>query len=122
MSNPILTFPTQITLISKGIGTRNEFGEYVPGSTVEKSILVAIMPITNERDVLEAGVRHKDTIKFFSNEEIKAVKVGANQSEGDTIVWQNIRYKVSDARYWQGFYGIPDYWRCLAVREERQSD
>ena len=122
MSNLNLTFTTEVRLNRQGVGTRNEFGEYVPGSTVEKSILVAIMPITNERDVLEAGVRHKDTIKFFASEEIKAVKVGADQSEGDTIVWEGIRYKVSDARYWPAFYSVPDYWRCMAVREERQSD
>ena len=98
-------------LVRQSPGSRNEYGEWVPGETSETAIIVATVPLSgDERAVLPEGLRERDLRKFWTRMDVSAIVAG--ETEGDVIRFHGIDYRTVQVDDWGGFRQI------LAVRPE----
>ena len=104
-------FAVDASLVQQMTGSRNEYGEFVPGATVTTVVRVVTVPLMgDERDVLPEGLREKDVRKFWMTETVMAIVSG--EADGDILRFDGIDYRVMRADNWSGFYEV------LAVRPE----
>ncbi len=122
MTRPFMSlrFRESTVLIRQEPGSRNEFGEWVPGAETETELDVVSAPpsAATVRDVLPEGARLHDWRTFWFEHSARPLRVGQGQTDGDVIEYAGIRYRIRHVQDWQphGFVEV------LAVREEGQSD
>ena len=98
-------------LVRQQRGIRNDYGEWVPGSTVETPLRLATAPLNgDERAALPEGLRERDVRKFWTTAAASAIVAG--DSEGDLVRYDSIEYRAIQVEDWGGFREI------LAVRPE----
>ena len=109
------------TLVQEGAGTRNEFGEFVPGATTETAVKVRSGPVGGDGGVtrwqIPEGERIQDYRSFLMiGRSVAPIRVGTGQTDGDVLVYQGIRYRIADAQPWPE----QDLTVVLAKSEEGQ--
>ena len=91
---PKMPFAEEIVLLRTMEGSRNEFGEYVPGGEERVPFQGASAPVTGEaRLALPEGLRNKDVRTFWGAKEIRL---------SDTIEYAGSTFEVFDAQNWGG--------------------
>ena len=92
-------------------GSRNEYGEWMPGSTTDVPVRLVTAPLNgDERAALPEGLRERDVRKFWTAADASAIVAG--ESEGDIVRHDSIEYRAIQVEDWGGFREI------LAVRPE----
>ena len=101
------TFGTSATLIREGVGSRNEFGEWVPGAAVKTPIRVTAQPPGGpktwtqfQRYVEEGGIRLSGAIVFWT---VTPLQAAGDGTVGDVILYDGTRYRVRVVERWQGY-------------------
>lgn len=85
-------------------GTRDNFGEFVPGTATVIDVQVVSAPITGrERLVLPEGLRERDVRKFWLREPVVAVLEGSDGHQGDQIEYDGDIWQAKIAHDWGGF-------------------
>ena len=102
-------------------GSRNEYGEFVPGATEIIALKGRSSPTGMDggvfRDALTEGARLRDHRTFLLvDQDALPIRVGAGQTQADVLVYGGIRYRVLDAQPWTPVGLLP----VLAIREEGQ--
>lgn len=109
-ANQRLTEPA--ALRRQAAGTRNEYGEFVPGATTDHDIRIITAPGGAARDPLPAGQRLSDMRTFWLE---KSPQRGATAvsplsetppREQDAIVYGNALYAINDILDWGDFWEI----------------
>ena len=95
-----LTVTAQIVRI--GEGSRNDFGEWVPGSETFDDINVITEPMTGQdREQLAEGLREVDGRIFYIKD--AAVAITAGETGGDRINYLDKTWQVVKLQEWGGF-------------------
>ena len=112
------SFGTVAMLVRKTEGSRNKYGEWVPGKDIETLIRVAIQPPPGkdkfanfERVIEEGGLRLAGLVVLYSETELRPAGDG---TIGDLIRAAGIAYRVVASEHWGA------YWAALAERIEPQ--
>ena len=102
---------TTASLHRQADGSRNEYGEFVPGAVTAIDINVVTVPISGEeRESLPEGLRERDVRKFWLSGPVEAIVAG--EQEGDIVRYKSTDFRVMQADDWDGFYEV------LAVHPE----
>jgi hypothetical protein len=116
-----------ITLIRESAGSRNEYGEYVPGATTSVSLRAVVQPVAFQgqhtmRDMLPEGATLSDyryiDILADSAQTIRPLRVGTNQTGADVFQFESLDWEVFDGNIWDRNGHIS----ALLVRKDAQSD
>jgi len=80
-------------------GSRNAQGEYIPGASTDQSLEGSIQPLDGRsREDLPEAERLKDAICLLyeteNHDEIRPLRIGADQTDSDLIIWQNQSWAV----------------------------
>lgn len=97
-----------VTRIQVGEGSRNSFGEFVPGQNIETDINAVVVPLSGAEVLsLEEGLRSENLRRFFTVEEISSVREGApniDPSMSDMIRFDGSLWRVEVAKDWGGYH------------------
>lgn len=116
-----------VVLVQQNAGTRNEFGEFVPGPgdtfPVQASIEnVGLQTQSLLRNNTEAGERIVDYRYFFifatMTDFARPVRVGINQTDSDTIQYAGLDWDIVQIED----YSNHGHLEIIAVRREGQND
>ena len=118
-------FLEDIRLIRQTAGSRNEYGEYVPGTETATDMKAATNPVQRGSwaDILPEGTRLSDYREFHlaaNAGQVASVRSGTDQTEADIIEYRGVRYAVQDVEDYVA-EAAPASWRfvsVLAVRPE----
>lgn len=125
LNNPLFTEP--VVLNRESTGSRNEWGEYVPGAITSTDHNSSVEPLTTQdgqeiRQILPEGNRISDMKRFFiatTDEDIaKSLRVGTNQTNADTVTYNGLDWiivKVTD-------FARHGHLNIVAVRLDGQDD
>ena len=95
-----LTVAAQI--IRVGEGSRNDFGEWVPGTETPEDINVITEPMSGQdREQLAEGLREADGRIFYLMD--AAVAIEAGETGGDRIRFLDKTWQVVRLQEWGGF-------------------
>lgn len=102
-------------------GHRNEYGEFVEDNPDEDiNVIGSIQPLSG-RDRLnlpEAQRVAEGIVAYIKNDiNVEALRVGVNQSDGDTVIFEGIRYLIRSIKNWNGH----GHYKIVATRLEGQS-
>ncbi len=90
------------TLIHETAGMRNEYGEWVPGTTTQTTIPVITEPLTGEeRLILPEALRETENRVFYVKD---AVEVVDDDNTGDVIEHNGRRYRAYNVEVWGAGY------------------
>ena len=95
-------------------GARDEYGDWIAGSTTETTLYLVTVPVTGEERVeLPEGLREREVRKFWTQADASAIVAG--ESGGDLIEHYGIEYRAIMVEDWGGFRQI------IAVRPEARA-
>ena len=103
-------------------GFYDDNGEFIPGLTTDYSLKGSVEPIKDgiyrTNDV--TGERSHETIAIYTTnkEIIRALRQNAVLTQGDIIIYNNTRYRVSKVTDWRN-HGCVD---VIAIRNNYESD
>ena len=103
LDNPIWAEPAM--LMQQGQGHRVD-GRWVPGPVTSSNISVVTVPPGEAEAVIFAqeGARLNDAIIFYTKgTNINSLRYGADQAEGDTILYQGRHWNVLNVQPWYHF-------------------
>lgn len=100
-------FSAPIDVLVESAGSRNQYGEWVPGKTTVTTTRGASAPVTSGqaadlRDVLPEGTRLSDSRIFWLTTPVQPLRVGDNATDGDRIRYNGIEYRVLRVEDWDG--------------------
>lgn len=105
-------FTEGASLIRQSAGTRNQYGEFVPGATTTTAISLVTAPITGqERLALPEGLRDRNIRKFYLDTEVQAVDEGDTGKDGDVIEYGGSQWRIRMVQPWGGF------WEAMGEQE-----
>lgn len=94
-------------IVRQAAGSRNEYGEFVPGATTTEPVRMAVEPVTGgeNRDMQPSGARLRDVKRFFlpSNGDVAPIRVGTSQTEADVIRYAGTDYTVLRVDSYEAF-------------------
>ena len=99
-------------IVRQAAGSRNEYGEFVPGATTTEPVRMAVEPATagplsggENRDMQPSGARLRDVKRFFlpSNGDVAPIRVGTSQTEADVIRYAGTDYSVVRVDSYEAF-------------------
>ena len=104
LKSPSMTVTAQLVRIAEG--SRNEYGEWLPGGETVTDLRVVTSPATTEgsgqdREQLPEGLRKADIRKFWLQLEVAAIKAGV--SGGDLIRYDSQDWQAVKLNDWGGF-------------------
>ncbi|MYC27948.1 MAG: hypothetical protein F4X63_08175 [Nitrospira sp. SB0662_bin_26] len=86
------------TLIRETEGSRNMYGEFVPGVITETPVTVVTVPVDGEeRLILPEGLREEDLRKFYLRHDIEVLD---DDHAGDKIRYLSKEYRMMVAEDW----------------------
>lgn len=91
-------------IIRQAAGSRNEYGEFVPGATTTEPVRMAVEGGEN-RDMQTSGARLRDMKRFFlpTNGDVAPIRVGTSQTEADIIRYAGTDYTVLRVDSYEAF-------------------
>ena len=98
-------FAEKATLLSRGPGQYNDYGEFVEGAETQTAISVVSVPLNGEeRLVLEEGLRNSESRRFWTTSPVNFVtgEQDATQSDSDLILYKNEFFRVTRVEDWSG--------------------
>ena len=105
---------TAISLFRATPGSRNQFGEFVPGTKTEIAIEAIVLPMSGEEVLsLPEGLRVENLRKFISETEIRAVQEGDDPTPSDRILFDGGEWRVESVSDWGGYFEAV----CAEVRD-----
>lgn len=90
-------------IVRQAAGSRNEYGEFVPGAATTEPVRMAVEPAASgllyggeDRDMQKSGSRLRDMKRFFlpTNGDVAPIRVGTDQTEADVIRYAGTDYTV----------------------------
>jgi len=101
------------TLEVESAGHRNEYGEWVAGTTTATVKMLGSTPLSGvERDLLPEAARIADARNFWVASPVAPVRVGAGPTDGDIIRYEGAAYRAIRVDVWQGC------WHIIGVRRD----
>lgn len=92
-------FPDRIVRRRQEPGTRNRFGEFVPGAVIEIELPASIQPLANEDlDVVE-GSRLVERFKAYVPRP-GALVAAFDDRQADAVLWGGREFVVEESRSW----------------------
>jgi hypothetical protein len=84
-----------ITVNFASVGSRDAFGEFVPGAvTVDSTVLASVQPLNGKEAAnLPEGERSKDWRKMYTRTELTPVDQ-ATGTAGDRVIFEGVTYEV----------------------------
>lgn len=123
--SPILNMPAfkqTITVLRRGTGIRNQYGEFdqtQPDTILTLSGSVQPFKGRDRLDLPEAERVSNGIMIYVSNKEnIEAIRVGTGQTDGDIVVFQGINYLIKSIKD----YNVYGHYEITATRLEGQSN
>lgn len=99
-ANPHITVSAQLKRRSEG--SRNTYGEWVPGTETTTDIVVVTEPMSGQdRQQMEEGLREADARSFYTQAAASAIQAGV--SGGDIIEYDSTTWQVVRIRDWGGY-------------------
>lgn len=98
-----------VSLIKQTAGTRDENGEYVPGSVTSMPLRAVVQPVTYQgsttmREALPEGFRLSDYryVDIYTRDAdlLKPVRIGTPQTQPDVLEFEGLRWSVVDVTNW----------------------
>ena len=96
-----------VTVVRAATGSRNEHGEFVPGTATQTDYEMKSAPMSANdalaRELEEAGVRLEDVRVFWVFDlDVDSVRQGATQAQADQLIHQQTYYRVFRVARWIG--------------------
>lgn len=105
ITNP--KFSEDIAVKRQAPGSRNNKGDYVVGATTSTSMKAVTSPLTADNMHLvrdSNGARFQDYRVFYiTDDEIRSLRVGTEQTPGDSIEYNGFDWQVDSVQYWPKF-------------------
>lgn len=104
---------TQGVPVTVGIvqaGTRNQYGEWVPGGSVEHHIRAVTTPLPFDRDIESSGSRIDTGRVFWFDTALAPIRADAG---GDKVIYEGNTYTALAVEGWAG------HWKVTAIRGEQ---
>ena len=121
MTRPITSprFRERATLIQES-GSYGNGGGWISGAVTRSQVIVVSAPpnAATVRNIAPEGARIQDMRMFWVEQETKPLRVGANQTDGDVIEYNGLRYRIRHVHDWRP-HGFVE---ALGVREDGQDD
>ena len=107
-------FPQTITRKRQTPGTRNRFGEFVPGEVTTTELRASVQPISLEdEDVLE-GSRLLERLKVYVPEPDALIAAFGNRQADKVDVDGGVDFVVEQSKSWRG-----SHTRAILLRGEQ---
>ena len=91
-----------VTIKRRAMGSRNEFGEWVPGTLTQKKVSAATTPLNgDERETLPEGIRSRNVRNFWVKEQVRGVL--EDETAGDIIVHEGLNFRAIIVEDWGEF-------------------
>ena len=101
LASPNLTEPAQ--LYRQLEGSRNDYGEFIPGGFLEQDVTVITAPMSGEeRAILPEALRDLETRKFWVTTPVENIDL-THVIAGDAILWNNRAFRAAIVKEWGGF-------------------
>lgn len=104
-----------VTLRRFGAGTRDSFGAFVPGATVDTVIKASVQPMRGqELAILPEGERQKDQRKVYTLTELRTADQSL-QAPPDQLLIDGLAYQVQQVEPWPSVSPLP-HFKARVVR------
>lgn len=116
-----------LVLVREAPGTRNEFGEYVPGATTNTTLSAVVQPIGLQgggtvRNILPEGATLSDyrwiDILVDDDQDVRPLRVGTNQTGSDVFQYDGFSWEIFDENVWDKNGHV----EAVIVRKDAQDD
>ena len=104
-------FPDTITRRRQTPGYRNEFGRFIPGTTVETELSASVQPLSLTDDDVPEGARLSHRLRVYIPEP-NALAAAFNDAEADKAVVDGETFTVEESMTWRGHHT-----RAVLLRE-----
>lgn len=104
---------------SNSLNNPGEFEQIVPDINI--NVIGSIQPLKGrDRLNLPEGERAAEGVVAYLKDDInvESIRVGTNQSDGDSIIFDGINYLIRSVRSWHQH----GHYKIIAIRLEGQSD
>lgn len=120
MSRPTfrLTGRVSLTVLRRGKGYLNYYGEWVEGD-IEEVVIdpVNVQPL-DYKELIQIPEPHRtrDMIKIYSPEPLLEPLEGDDGRDGDVVVWEGKEYAIESVKVYR--MGVLDHWKAIGVRKK----
>ena len=98
-------------------GSRNEFGEHVPGAATETVVRVATAPLSGEeREALPDGLRSRNVRRFWIAQAVEGVVEGNDGADAPVLAYAGRTFQVIELERWGG-----EFSELMAVEQRAAS-
>ncbi len=115
------TFAQPFIIRRSALGQRNEYGEFFTDEPdVEIPVIGSVQPLSG-RDRLNLPEAERVTegiVAYIKNDiNVESLRVGIDQTDGDTIIYKGIRYLIRSVKDWN----VHGHYKIIATRVEGQN-
>ena len=98
-------FPHTITRQRQTPGHFNQYGEFVPGSTLTHDFRANVQPLSLTDDLLSEGARIMERIKIYvpideSRPTVPPLRAAETDTEPDKVLYNSKTYQVEESWFW----------------------
>ena len=92
-------FPDTITRRRESPGMRNNFGEWIPGSTTDEEFSASVQPVSLEDENLLEGARSIERIKVLIPEP-DVLRAAFDDAAADVVVFESREFTTEKTMAW----------------------